>query len=92
MPRKSITPEQVIARLRHIEMALANGKTLPQACKKVAIPTQSYYRWRREYGGLQVTQAKRFKDLERGNARLKKLVAELSLEKAMLKELASPNW
>jgi putative transposase len=92
MPRKSFAPEQVIAKLRHIEVALVNGKTLPQACKEAAISTQSYYRWRKEYGGLQVTQAKKFKDLERENARLKKLVAELSLEKAMLKELASPNW
>ena len=92
MPRKSFTPEQVIAKLRHIEVVLANGKTLPQACKEATISTQSYYRWRKEYGGLQVTQAKKFKDLERENARLKKLVAELSLEKAMLKELASPNW
>ncbi len=92
MPRKSYTPEQGIAKLRHIEVALANGKTLPQVCKEVAISIQSYYRCHKEYGGLQVTQAKKFKDLERQNARLKKLVAELSLEKAMLKELASPNW
>ena len=65
---------------------------MPQACKEVGISDKSYYRWRKEYGGLQLEQAKRFKELERENARLKKLVADLSLEKAMLKELASPNW
>ena len=92
MPRKSLTPEQVIAKLRPIEVALANAKTLPQACKEATISTQSYYRWRNEYGGLQVTQAKKFNDLEREYARLKKLVAELSLDKAMPKELACLNW
>jgi putative transposase len=92
MPRKSFTPEQVIAKLRHIEVALANGKTLPQACKEATISTQSYYRWRKEYGGLQITQAKKVQGPAAGEHAAEELVAELSLEKAMLKELAGPNW
>ena len=92
MPRKKTPPEKIISLLRQIEVQMASGATLPQACKQAQISTQSYYRWRQELGGLQVDQAKRLKEIERENNRLKKLVAELSLEKAMLKELASPNW
>lgn len=92
MPRKKTSPEKIISLLRQIEVQLANGANLPQACKQAQILTQSYYRWRQEFGGLQVDQAKRLKEIERENNRLKKLVAELSLEKAMLKELAAPNW
>ena len=92
MPRKKTSPEKIISLLRQIEVQMASGVTLPQACKQTQISTQSYYRWRQEFGGLQVDQAKRLKEIERENNRLKKLVAELSLEKAMLKELASPNW
>ena len=78
MPRKSFTPEQIIAKLRLIEVAMGSGKTAQLACKEASISEQSYYRWRKEYGGLQHDQAKRFK--------------ELSMEKAMLKEVASGNW
>jgi putative transposase len=92
MPRKSFTPEVIIAKLRQIEVALANGKTPLEASRAAEISIQSYYRWRKEYGGLQVDQAKRMKDLERENSQLRKLVADLSLEKAMLKEVASGNW
>ena len=92
MPRKKTSPEKIISLLRQIEVQMASGVTLPQACKQAQISTQSYYHWRQEFGGLQVDQAKRLKEIERENNRLKKLVAELSLEKAMLKELASPNW
>ena len=92
MPRKKTSPEKIISLLRQIEVQLASGANLPQACKQAHISTQSYYRWRQEFGGLQVDQAKRLKEIERENNRLKKLVAELSLEKAMLKELAAPNW
>jgi len=92
MPRKKSSPERIIALLRQIEVQLASGTLLPQACQQAQISTQSYYRWRQEFGGLKVDQAKRFKEIERENNRLKKLVAELSLEKAMLKELAGPNW
>ena len=92
MLRKSFTPEQIIAKLRLIEVAMGSGKSTQLACKEAGISEQSYYRWRKQYGGLQHDQARRFKELERENARLKKLVAELSLEKAMLKEVASGNW
>lgn len=73
-------------------MAIANGKLTPQACREAGIKEQSYYRWRKEYGGLKLAQAKKLKELERENARLKRIVADLSLEKAMLKEVASGNW
>ena len=92
MPRKKTSPEKIISLLRQIEVQLANGANLPQACKQAQISTQSYYRWRQEFGGLKVDQAKRLKEIERENNRLKKLVAELSLEKAMLKEFAASNW
>ena len=92
MPRKKTSPERIISLLRQIEVQMASGVTLPQACKQAQISMQSFYRWRQEFGGLQVDQAKRLKEIERENNQLKKLVAELSLEKAMLKELAAPNW
>lgn len=92
MSRKNFTPAKIIAKLRLIEVAVGSGKSIQLACKDAAISEQSYYRWRRQYGGLQHDQARRFKELERENARLRKVVAELSLEKAMLKEVASGNW
>ena len=92
MPKKSFTPERIVAKLRQIEVLISQGKGVPQACKEAGISDVSYYRWRKEYGGLQVDQAKRLKELEQENARLKRVVADLSLEKAMLKELASGNF
>lgn len=92
MARKSYTPEQVVARLRQIEVAMSEGKSLPAACKEAFISQQSYYRWRKEYGGLKLDQARRLKELERENAQLKKVVAELSLEKQMLKEVTRGNY
>jgi len=92
MPRKNYTPEQIVAKLRQIEVSNRQGKTMLQAVKEAGISEVTYYRWRKEYGGLQVDQAKRLKELERENARLKRVVADLSLEKAMLKELASGNF
>ena len=92
MPRKNYTPEQIVAKLRQIEVLNSQGKTMLQAIKEAGISEVTYYRWRKEYGGLQVDQAKRLKELERENARLKRVVADLSLEKAMLKELASGNF
>ena len=77
--------------LRQIEVEIANGKTTPQACKE-ARHQQTYYRWRKEYGGLKLDQAKRLKELERENAKLKRLVAELSLEKQILKDVAEGNF
>ena len=83
--------EQVVLTLRQIEVQTAQGKSIAVACKEAGICEQSYYRWRKEYGGLQLEQAKRMKDLEKENVRLKRLVAELSLEKQVLKDLASGN-
>jgi len=92
MPKKTFTPEQVVAKLRQIEVMINQGKGIVQACRDTGISDISFYRWRKEYGGLQVDQAKRLKELERENARLKRVVADLSLEKAMLKERASGNF
>jgi putative transposase len=77
---KKHTAEQIVNLLRQVEVGVANGKTLPQACKEAEIVEQTYYRWRKEYGGLKVDQARRLKDLEQENAKLKRLVSELSLE------------
>ena len=92
MPIKNYKPEQIVTILRQIEVAVANGKSTPQACKEAEIHTQTYYRWRKEYGGLKVEQAKRMKELEKENGRLKRLVAELSLEKQVLKDVAEGNF
>jgi putative transposase len=91
MPKKRFSPEQIIAKLRQIEVQLAQGKSIALACKDAAISEQSYFRWRKEYGGVPIEQAKRLKDLERENARLRRLVADLSLEKQILKDVASGN-
>jgi putative transposase len=89
---KKYQPEQVVNLLRQIEVAIANGKSTPLACKDAGITEQSYYRWRKEYGGLQVDQARRLKELEQENGKLKRLVSELSLEKLVLKDIASGNF
>ena len=88
---KKHTPEQIVNVLRQIEVEMANGKTTPAACKDAGITEQTFYRWRKEYGGLKVDQAKRLKELEQENAKLKRLVSELSLEKLVLKDIASGN-
>jgi transposase-like protein len=92
MPMKKHKPEQIVTLLRQIEVEIANGKNTPQACKEAEITVQTYYRWRKEFGGLKLDQAKRLKELERENAKLKRLVAELSLEKQILKDVASGNF
>jgi transposase-like protein len=92
MARKRYSAEQIIGKLREAEVALAKGATAAQVCKKLGITENTYYRWRREYGGLRVDQAKRLKELERENAKLKRLVADLSLDKAILKEAAGGNF
>jgi putative transposase len=89
MARKRYTPEQIIGKLRAIEVHISSGMTSEQAARQEEISVQSYFRWRKEYGGLKLDQAKRFKELEKENARLKRLVAELSLDKQMLQEVAS---
>ena len=88
MPRKINTPEQIINKLRQAEVLLNQGSTVAEVCRKIEVTDQTYFRWRKEYGGMRVDQAKRLKELELENARLKKLVADLSLDKAILKEAA----
>ena len=91
MPKKRFSAEQIVVLLRQIEVLMSQGKAAPVACREAGISQQSYYRWRKEYGGLEIDQAKRMKDLERENVRLKRLVADLSLEKQVLKDVAAGN-
>ena len=84
-------PEEIISKLREAEIVLARGGTVADACRRIGVTEQSYYRWRKEYGGLKMDQARRMKDLEKENSRLKRLVADLSLEKQVLKDIASGN-
>ena len=91
MSQKRHTPEQIINKLRQAEVELARGATVPQACKKIGVTAQTYYRWRAEYGGMRLDQAKRLKQLEKENSQLKKLLAEQALDNAILKEAAAGN-
>ena len=91
MGKKRYTAEQIITKLREAEVALAKGQPISQVVRKLGIVEQTYYRWRKEYGGLRMDQARRLKELEKENARLKKLVADQALDMAILKEAASPN-
>ena len=91
MPKRRLSAEQIVVLLRQIEVLMSQGKAAPVACREAGISQQSYYRWRKEYGRLEVDQAKRMKELERENVRLKRLVADLSLEKQVLKDVASGN-
>ena len=92
MIRKAFKPEKIINKLREAEVLLSQGLTIGEASRKLDVTEQTYYRWRKEYGGMRVEQAKRLKDLERENARLKKLVADLSLYKAILQEALRGNY
>ena len=92
MPRKRFTTEEIISKLREAEVELARGKKVPQVCKQLGVTEQTYYRWRKEYGGLRVDQAKRFRELEKENVRLKKLVANMALDNDILREAASGNF
>ena len=92
MPQKINKAEQIVHKLREAEVELSKGNTIGRVCRKLGFTEQTYYRWRKKYGGLKVEQARRFKELEAENARLKKLVAELSLDKEILKEAASKNF
>jgi putative transposase len=91
MASRKYSVEQIIVKLREAEVLLSQGKTVSFASRKLGICDQTYYRWRREYGGLRTDQAKRLKELDRENIRLKKLVADLSLDNQILKEAASGN-
>ncbi len=92
MVKKSHSAEQIITKLREAEILLNQGATVGEASRKIGITEQTYYRWRREYGGMRVEQAKKLKSLEKENARLKKLVADISLDNAILKEVAGGNY
>ena len=92
MSRKRHTPEQIIGKLREAEVGLANGQTVLEVSRTLGISEQTYYRWRKEYGGLKVEQARRFKELERENVRLRRAVADLTLDKLILKEVAEGNF
>ena len=92
MVKKSHSPEQVINKLREVEILLNQGANVGEASRKIGVTEQTYYRWRKEYGGMRIEQAKRLKGLEKENARLKKLVADISLDNAILKEVAEGNF
>jgi putative transposase len=89
MPRKQFSTEQIITKLREAEVLLSQGMTVIEASRQLGISEQTYYRWRKEYGGLDTTQAGKLKDLEKENLQLKKLVADLSLDNAIMKEVLS---
>ena len=92
MVKKSHSPEQIINKLREAEILLNQGANVGEASRKIGVTEQTYYRWRKEYGGMRIEQAKRLKALEKENARLKKLVADISLDNAILKEVAEGNF
>jgi transposase-like protein len=92
MPRKRFKPEEIISKLREAEILLAKGATVAEACRKLTVTENTYYRWRKEYGGLDVVQVKRLKELEKENARLKKLLAEKDLDIEILKEAGRANF
>ena len=91
MVRKTYLPEQIINKLREAEILLNQGATIAEASRKIGVTEQTYYRWRREYGGMRIEQARRLKELEKENTRLKRLVADLSLDNAILKEASRGN-
>ena len=92
MVKKGYTPEQIINKLREAEIHLNQGSSIAEASKKIGVTEQTYYRWRKEYGGMRVEQARKLKELEKENARLKKLVADLSLDNSILKEASRGNF
>ena len=92
MARKRHTAEEIVNKLREADVEIAQGASIAQACRKIGITDQTYYRWRREYGGLKVDQARRFKELEKQNSRLKRVVADQAIDLAILKEVAEGNF
>ena len=91
MPKRNYTPEQIINSLREAEVLLSQGSTAAEAARHLGITEQTYYRWRKEYGGMKINQAKRLKELEKENVRLKRLVADQALDLAILKDVAGGN-
>lgn len=92
MARKRYTPEQIIRNLRQAEVLSSQGRNVPEICREIGVTVNTYYRWRKEYGGMQVNQAKRLKELERENSRLKRAVANLTLDNLILKESSEGNF
>ena len=92
MPKKTFTPEQIVPKLRQIEVLIGQGKAVPLACKEAGITAQTFYRWRKEYGGLQLEQAKKLKDLQKEIAQLKRALATVTLERQILKDIAEGNF
>ena len=92
MGSKRYSAEEIVNKLREVDVFLSKGQTVTQACKQIGVTGFTYYRWRREYGGMKTNQAKRLKELERENTRLKRLLADAELDKAILREAANPNF
>jgi len=92
MPKRTFTPEQIVAKLRQMEVLMGQGKTVTQAAKEAGITDQTFYRWRKEYGGLQTEQARKLKELQKENAQLRRAVADLTVEKQILKDIAEGNF
>jgi transposase-like protein len=92
MAKRNYTAEQIISKLREVEVKISQGISAAEAIRSIGISDQTYYRWRKEYGGMRTDQAKRMKEIEKENLRLKKLVAELSLDNAILKEVSRGNF
>jgi len=92
MPKKTFTPEQVVGKLRQIEVLIGQGKKVPLACREAGIVEQTFYRWRKEYGGLQIEQARKLKELQKENAQLRRAIADLTVEKQVLKDIAEGNF
>ena len=92
MPKRNYTAEQIISKLREVEVKISQGISAAEAIRSIGVSDQTYYRWRKEYGGMRTYQAKRMKEIEKENIRLKKLVAELSLDNAILKEVSRGNF
>lgn len=91
MPNKKHKPEEIIGKLREVEIVLAQGASTAEACRRIAVSEQAYYRWRKEYGGLKTDQARRMKDLEKENQRLRRAISDLTLDKLILQEAARGN-
>ncbi|KFG89573.1 Transposase IS3/IS911 family protein [Sphingobium herbicidovorans NBRC 16415] len=92
MPSKKHKPEEIIGKLREVEIVLAQGASTAEACRRIGVSEQTYYRWRKEYGGLKTDQARRMKDLERENQRLRRAISDLTLDKLILQEAARGNF
>ena len=92
MSKKKHTAEEIVTKLREADVLLAKGQSIVEACRQIGVSDQTYYKWRKEYGGLGVDQAKRLKELEQENGRLRKVVADLVMDNTILKEAAKKNW